>query len=446
MSHFGALGRPGPDAGSWPHEGSEGPGHTTSSPQVDPTVFYEACVQDSCSCDTGGDCECFCSAVASYAQECTKAEACVFWRTPDLCPIFCDYYNPPDECEWHYEPCGNRSFETCRTINGIHSNISVSYLEGEQGGPWGQEVALLVGVVGLKAAIGWRPMGTLAGGLRSADLRPRGRPGSPVAECVLRARNTPRDTTDGWGCWGGSSGPPWKSKALALCPSGCYPRCPTDRPIYDEDLKKCVTGDQCGCYVGDTRYPPGALVPTKDICTSWYSSPQSKGSGGGSVHTQARHTHTHNKHTHTIPCCSMQVHIPMRVHTATCISYTHVHTQSACLYSCMDTVPQNLMGGAPLELVLGMGSALGAGLEGGAGGLQPLCLLCSVCTDSSHVVCHPEEGKLSSVATSAAGSLQPAPSLHPWAWPAWGCPLGFYLFGAQTCSDLLCCAAAHGLL
>lgn len=45
--------------------------------------------------------------------------------------IFCDYYNPPDECEWHYEPCGNRSFETCRTVNGFHSNISVSYLEGE---------------------------------------------------------------------------------------------------------------------------------------------------------------------------------------------------------------------------------------------------------------------------------------------------------------------------
>uniref|UniRef100_A0A8I3WAN3 VWFD domain-containing protein n=1 Tax=Callithrix jacchus TaxID=9483 RepID=A0A8I3WAN3_CALJA len=103
--------------------------------KVDPTPFYEACVHDSCSCDTGGDCECFCSAVASYAQECTKAEACVFWRTPDLCPVFCDYYNPPHECEWHYEPCGNRSFETCRTINGIHSNISVSYLEGEQGGP-----------------------------------------------------------------------------------------------------------------------------------------------------------------------------------------------------------------------------------------------------------------------------------------------------------------------
>nr|7A5O_A Chain A, Mucin-2 [Homo sapiens]7A5O_B Chain B, Mucin-2 [Homo sapiens]7A5O_C Chain C, Mucin-2 [Homo sapiens]7A5O_D Chain D, Mucin-2 [Homo sapiens]7A5O_E Chain E, Mucin-2 [Homo sapiens]7A5O_F Chain F, Mucin-2 [Homo sapiens]7A5O_G Chain G, Mucin-2 [Homo sapiens]7A5O_H Chain H, Mucin-2 [Homo sapiens]7A5O_I Chain I, Mucin-2 [Homo sapiens]7A5O_J Chain J, Mucin-2 [Homo sapiens] len=146
--------------------------------KVDPKPFYEACVHDSCSCDTGGDCECFCSAVASYAQECTKEGACVFWRTPDLCPIFCDYYNPPHECEWHYEPCGNRSFETCRTINGIHSNISVSYLEG------------------------------------------------------------------------------------------CYPRCPKDRPIYEEDLKKCVTADKCGCYVEDTHYPPGASVPTEETCKS----------------------------------------------------------------------------------------------------------------------------------------------------------------------------------
>ncbi|NXX04842.1 MUC2 protein, partial [Larus smithsonianus] len=53
--------------------------------KVDPTPFYEACVHDACSCDSGGDCECFCSAVAAYAQECTKAQACVFWRTPDIC-------------------------------------------------------------------------------------------------------------------------------------------------------------------------------------------------------------------------------------------------------------------------------------------------------------------------------------------------------------------------
>lgn len=68
-----------------PHEGNAGPGTWRLLPQVDPKPFYEACVHDSCSCDTGGDCECFCSAVAAYAQECTKEGACVFWRTPDLC-------------------------------------------------------------------------------------------------------------------------------------------------------------------------------------------------------------------------------------------------------------------------------------------------------------------------------------------------------------------------
>ncbi|GAB0190061.1 mucin-2 [Grus japonensis] len=96
--------------------------------KVDPIPFYEACVHDACSCDSGGDCECFCSAVAAYAQECTKAQACVFWRTPDICPIFCDYYNPRNECDWHYEPCGS-NVTTCRMINNVITNFSVPYLE-----------------------------------------------------------------------------------------------------------------------------------------------------------------------------------------------------------------------------------------------------------------------------------------------------------------------------
>uniref|UniRef100_A0A8C5TN48 Mucin 2, oligomeric mucus/gel-forming n=1 Tax=Malurus cyaneus samueli TaxID=2593467 RepID=A0A8C5TN48_9PASS len=99
--------------------------------KVNPHPFYEACVHDACSCDSGGDCECFCSAVAAYAQECTKAEACVFWRTPDICPIFCDYYNPPDECEWHYEPCGS-NITTCRMINNVSTNFTVPLLEGNK--------------------------------------------------------------------------------------------------------------------------------------------------------------------------------------------------------------------------------------------------------------------------------------------------------------------------
>uniref|UniRef100_A0A3Q3BFU2 Mucin 2, oligomeric mucus/gel-forming n=1 Tax=Kryptolebias marmoratus TaxID=37003 RepID=A0A3Q3BFU2_KRYMA len=53
--------------------------------KVDPNPFYENCVKDSCACDTGGDCECFCSAVAAYAQACNEADVSIEWRTPDIC-------------------------------------------------------------------------------------------------------------------------------------------------------------------------------------------------------------------------------------------------------------------------------------------------------------------------------------------------------------------------
>uniref|UniRef100_A0A8C0FNS9 Mucin 2, oligomeric mucus/gel-forming n=1 Tax=Bubo bubo TaxID=30461 RepID=A0A8C0FNS9_BUBBB len=143
--------------------------------KVDPNPFYDACVHDACSCDSGGDCECFCSAVAAYAQECTKAQACVFWRTPDICPIFCDYYNPRNECDWHYEPCGS-NVTTCRMINNVSTNFTVPYLEG------------------------------------------------------------------------------------------CYPRCPPDKPYYNEETKECVPEDLCWCYVNGIHVPPGGEIPTEDNC------------------------------------------------------------------------------------------------------------------------------------------------------------------------------------
>ncbi|XP_075784907.1 mucin-2-like [Pelodiscus sinensis] len=142
--------------------------------KVDPRPFYENCVHDACSCDTGGDCECFCSAVAAYAQECVKHEACVHWRTPDICPIFCDFYNHYNECTWHYEPCG-RHIATCRLLSNANTNFPLPYLEG------------------------------------------------------------------------------------------CYPRCPEEKPIYDEDLRICV--DICPCYSENgTRYEPGEKVPSDGPC------------------------------------------------------------------------------------------------------------------------------------------------------------------------------------
>ncbi|XP_054631461.1 mucin-2-like [Dunckerocampus dactyliophorus] len=85
---------------------------------VDPQHYYDACVRDTCACNTGGDCDCFCSAVAAYAAACNKAGACIKWRTPTVCPVFCDYYNPDGECEWHYEPCGKPCMKTCRNPSG----------------------------------------------------------------------------------------------------------------------------------------------------------------------------------------------------------------------------------------------------------------------------------------------------------------------------------------
>ncbi|XP_056269656.1 mucin-5B-like [Pseudoliparis swirei] len=97
--------------------------------QVDPGPYYDSCVRDSCGCATGGDCECLCTAVASYAKACNEAGTCLKWRTPKLCPIFCDYYNKPDECEWHYKPCGVPCMKTCRNSSGKCSGL-ITALEG----------------------------------------------------------------------------------------------------------------------------------------------------------------------------------------------------------------------------------------------------------------------------------------------------------------------------
>ncbi|XP_043915473.1 mucin-2-like isoform X5 [Protopterus annectens] len=92
--------------------------HTT----VDPLPFYESCVDDACACDTGGDCECFCTAVAAYSSACNEAGICVSWRSPEICPQFCEYYNPPEGCEWHFKPCGAPGLKTCRNPSGNYSH------------------------------------------------------------------------------------------------------------------------------------------------------------------------------------------------------------------------------------------------------------------------------------------------------------------------------------
>ncbi|KAM9854785.1 mucin-5B [Aulostomus maculatus] len=90
--------------------------------KVDPRPFFENCVKDSCACNSGGDCECFCTAVAAYAQACNEAGECVAWRTPEICPVYCEYYNGPENCTWHYHPCHKACYKTCLNQEGICIN------------------------------------------------------------------------------------------------------------------------------------------------------------------------------------------------------------------------------------------------------------------------------------------------------------------------------------
>uniref|UniRef100_A0A672LYM3 VWFD domain-containing protein n=1 Tax=Sinocyclocheilus grahami TaxID=75366 RepID=A0A672LYM3_SINGR len=83
--------------------------------KVDPEAYYQACVLESCSCEFEGKFLGFCTAVSAYAEACSAKDVCINWRTPDLCPVYCDYYNDVGQCTWHYNPCGQ--VKTCGTKN-----------------------------------------------------------------------------------------------------------------------------------------------------------------------------------------------------------------------------------------------------------------------------------------------------------------------------------------
>uniref|UniRef100_A0A8C9HGW4 Mucin 6, oligomeric mucus/gel-forming n=1 Tax=Piliocolobus tephrosceles TaxID=591936 RepID=A0A8C9HGW4_9PRIM len=111
--------------------------------------YYEACVHDACGCDSGGDCECLCDAVAAYAQACLDKGVCVDWRTPAFCPIYCDFYNTHTQdshgeyqytqeanCTWHYQPClcpGQPQSVPGSNIEGCYNCSQDEYFDHEEG-------------------------------------------------------------------------------------------------------------------------------------------------------------------------------------------------------------------------------------------------------------------------------------------------------------------------
>uniref|UniRef100_A0A803T821 Otogelin n=1 Tax=Anolis carolinensis TaxID=28377 RepID=A0A803T821_ANOCA len=58
---------------------------------VDVTWFYSNCLMDTCGCNQGGDCECFCTSVAVYAHQCCQQGIMVDWRSPRLCRKYDNY-------------------------------------------------------------------------------------------------------------------------------------------------------------------------------------------------------------------------------------------------------------------------------------------------------------------------------------------------------------------
>ncbi|XP_066570658.1 mucin-19-like [Amia ocellicauda] len=131
--------------------------------KVEARPYYDACVEESCSCEMEGKFLGFCTAVAAYAEACSEMGVCIKWRTPDLCPVYCDYYNEAEECSWHYDPCG--SVQTCGKNNRFPGKLE-----------------------------------------------------------------------------------------------GCYPRCPTETPYFDENTGKCSTLGKCSCWYNEEVLKAGDIV------------------------------------------------------------------------------------------------------------------------------------------------------------------------------------------
>ncbi|XP_074859171.1 von Willebrand factor isoform X2 [Carettochelys insculpta] len=76
---------------------------------VNPEPYVDICMYDTCTCESIGDCACFCDAIAAYAHICAQKGAVVHWRSSTLCPQSCEDLNKREleyQCEWRYNSCG----------------------------------------------------------------------------------------------------------------------------------------------------------------------------------------------------------------------------------------------------------------------------------------------------------------------------------------------------
>lgn len=77
---------------------------------VNPDLYYRRCINDACTCSSGGDCECLCTAIGAYSNECSEHGVAVKWRSNELCPIQCDG-------KLEYYACGSLCEATCDDLH-----------------------------------------------------------------------------------------------------------------------------------------------------------------------------------------------------------------------------------------------------------------------------------------------------------------------------------------
>uniref|UniRef100_A0A3P8V8E3 SCO-spondin n=1 Tax=Cynoglossus semilaevis TaxID=244447 RepID=A0A3P8V8E3_CYNSE len=88
--------------------------------------YYDWCVFDACGCDSGGDCECLCTAIAAYAEECNRRGVYIRWRSQELCPLQC-------ENGLVYDPCGPACASFCPSVQSWGSQSECGILPCVEG-------------------------------------------------------------------------------------------------------------------------------------------------------------------------------------------------------------------------------------------------------------------------------------------------------------------------
>ena len=61
------------------------PNFTACHDSVNPDPYLAACKHEACLCNKGGDCACFCSAIASYVRACNQHGISITWRREGFC-------------------------------------------------------------------------------------------------------------------------------------------------------------------------------------------------------------------------------------------------------------------------------------------------------------------------------------------------------------------------